>query len=110
MNVSFAVQVLSRTVAYLLKNYYDEKTYGTAKLSEYIDKMFDYLIVRNHVEGVKKRKSFPQTYINWSAFQKVEKWFLKVPTEPDDEYLWQTRQFLSDWEGQNISKLGNLRV
>ena len=32
----------------------------------------------------------------------IGKWFLTVPIELKGEYHWQTRQLLSDWEGQNI--------
>ena len=60
MNVSFAVQVLSSTVAYVLRNYYGEETHGTAELCKYMDTFFDFLNVRNQIEGVKKRKSFLQ--------------------------------------------------
>ena len=37
MNVSFVVQVLSSTVAYVLRNYYGKETHGTAELCEYMD-------------------------------------------------------------------------
>ena len=64
MNVSFAVQVLSSTVANVLRNYYGEETHGTVELSEYMDKFFDCLNARNQIEGVKNRKSFLQPYTN----------------------------------------------
>ena len=58
MNITFAVQVRSSTVAHVLKNYYGKETHGTAKLCEYMDKIFECLNVRNQIEGVKKMKSF----------------------------------------------------
>ena len=62
MNVSFAVQVISSTVANVIRNYYGEETHGTAKLRKYMDKFFDCLNVRNQIGGLKKRKSFLQPY------------------------------------------------
>ena len=58
MNITFAVQVLSSTVAHVLKNYYGKETHGTAKLCEYMDKIFECLNVTNQIEGVKRMKSF----------------------------------------------------
>ena len=66
MNVSFAVQVVSSTAANVLRNYYGEEIHGTAKLCEYMDKLFDYSSVRNQIEGAKKRKPFLQSHTNLS--------------------------------------------
>ena len=46
MNVSFAVQVLSSTVANVLRNYYGEETHGTAKLCQCMDRFLDCLNVK----------------------------------------------------------------
>ena len=58
MNASFAVEVLSSTVANVPSNYYGEETHGTAKLSEYMDKFLDCLNTRNQIEGVKNVSHF----------------------------------------------------
>ena len=79
MNVSFAAQVLSNTIANVLRNYYGEKTHVTAKLCEYMDKFFDCLNVRKQIKGVKKRKSFLQPYtdLNDERFKRLKSDFLQ---------------------------------
>ena len=47
MRVRLATQVLSQSVANVLRNYYPADTHGTAELCEYMDKFFDCLNVRS---------------------------------------------------------------
>ena len=54
MSVSLAAQVLSQTVANVLKHYYSDATHATATFCENLDKFFDCINVRNQTEGIKE--------------------------------------------------------
>ena len=78
MNVSFAIQVLSSTVANVLRNYHGEETWHCKDLWIY-GQFFGCLNVRNQIEGVKKRKSFlkPYTNLNDERFKQLKNDFLQ---------------------------------
>ena len=89
-----AAQVLSNTVANILRLYYPQDTQGTSELCEKVDKFFDCLNVRNQMEGIKKRKPFLEPYrsVNDPRFEWLENSFLR---------------YLSDWKESTINRPGN---
>ncbi len=71
MNVRLAVQVLSQSVAKILKEYYPTSTHATSELCDNMDKFFDSLNVRSQNEGLYKRKPYLLPYRSIS-----DEWFL----------------------------------
>ena len=57
MNVRLEVQVLSKSVANISRNYYPCETRKTAEFCEMMYNFFDILNVRNSVEGIKTKNS-----------------------------------------------------
>ena len=62
MRVNLAAQVLSSTMAAVLKAFGPPEAAGTAKLCEMVDGFFDCLNVRSKTEHVRKRKPFLAPY------------------------------------------------
>ena len=58
MNVRLAVQVLSKSVANILRNYYPCETHKTAEFCEMMNNFFDIFNARNSVAGIKTKNSF----------------------------------------------------
>ena len=94
MRVNLAAQVLSATVAAVLKNYGPPEAAGTAKYCEMVDKFFDCLNVRNTKEYECKRKPFLAPY-----------------TDADDErFTWLESEFLpylSSWKESTENRDGD---
>ena len=78
MTVRFAVQVLSETVANVLKKSNDPEVLGTAQFCEMADKFFDCVNVRSLDEAKHKRKPFlaPYSSLEDSRFDWLKKTFL----------------------------------
>ena len=87
MNVRLAAQILSNTIANILRLYYPQEMHGTAEVCEYMDNFFDCLNVRNQLEGIKKRKPFLEPYRN----------------QNDDRFNWLENKFLKFLEKWKIS-------
>ena len=66
MRVNLAAQVLSASVAAVLKAFGPPETAATAKLCEMVDSFFDCLNVRSRTEHVRKHKPYlsPYTSVN----------------------------------------------
>ena len=62
MRVNLAAQVLSASVASVLKSFGPLEAAGTAKLCKMVDNFFDCLNVRNQLEHERKRKPFLAPY------------------------------------------------
>ena len=62
MRVNLAAQVLSASVASVLKSFGPLEAAGTAKLCKMVDNFFDCLNVRNRLEHERKRKPFLAPY------------------------------------------------
>ncbi|PFX29941.1 hypothetical protein AWC38_SpisGene5248 [Stylophora pistillata] len=62
MRVNLAAQVLSSTMAAVLKAFVPPEAAGTAKLCEMVDGFFDCLDVRSRIEHIRKRKPFLAPY------------------------------------------------
>ena len=62
MRVNLAAQVLSASVAAVLKTFGPPETAATAKLCEMVDSFFDCLNVRSTTEHQRKRKPFLAPY------------------------------------------------
>ena len=62
MRVSLAAQILSSTVAAVLKSFGPPDATGTSKLCEMVDPYFDCLNVRSTTEHQRKRKPFLTPY------------------------------------------------
>ena len=62
MRVSLAAQVLSASVASVLKAFGTPEAAGTARLCEMVDQLFDCLNVRSLTEHKRKRKPFLAPY------------------------------------------------
>ena len=94
MNVRFATQILSESVANILCEYYPQGTQATSELCDKMDKFFDCLNVRNQIEGIKKRKAFLEPYrdINDHRFEWLINVFLK---------------YLADWKLSTQNRPGN---
>ena len=58
MNIQFAVQVLSKSVADVLRNYYPCETHETAEFFEMMNNLFDIFNVRNSEKGIKTKNFF----------------------------------------------------
>lgn len=78
MRVNLAAQVLSSSVAAVMKTYSPHDTAATAKLCEMMDSFFDCLNVRSTFEHQRKRKPFlaPYTSRQDARFQWLESDFL----------------------------------
>ena len=62
MRVNLAAQVLSSTVATVLRSFGPPEAAGTTKLCEIVDSFFDCLNVRSRTEHIRKRKPFLAPY------------------------------------------------
>ena len=78
MRVNLAAQVLSHTMASVLRLYGNANSAATAQLCEMMDKFFDCANVRSTTEGERNLKPFlkPYTDINDERFEFLEKDFL----------------------------------
>ena len=78
MNVRMAAQVLSTSVANILRTYYPPETHGTAMLCDFMDQLFDCTNVRNQSEGTTKLKPFlvPYRDVKDERFYLLESVFL----------------------------------
>lgn len=78
MRVNLAVQILSASVANVLKSFGPPDTIATSKLCEMMDNFFDCLNVRNQHEHVRKRKPFlkPYSSLNDQRFAWLTNYFL----------------------------------
>ena len=79
MRVSLAVQILSSTMATVLRKYIGGEANATAKFCEMVDAYFDCLNVRNKSEHIRKRKPnlAPYEDVNDRRFTWLENEFLK---------------------------------
>ena len=94
MRVSLAAQILSSTVAAVVKSFGPPDATGTAKLCEMMDSYFDCLNVRSTTEHQRKRKPFLAPY------RSVD----------DPRFLWLTNDFLGylrDWKESTAQRPGN---
>ena len=94
MRVSLAAQILSATVAAVMKSFGPPDATGTAKLCEMMDSYFDCLNVRSTTEHQRKRKPFLAPY------RSVD----------DPRFLWLTNDFLGylrDWKESTAQRPGN---
>lgn len=94
MRVNLAAQVLSASVAAVLKAFSPPETAGTAKLCEMVDSFFDCLNVRSTQEHQKKRKPFLAPYI--STTDKRFDWL-------EGEFL----KYLKEWKQSTLNRPGN---
>ena len=62
MNVRLVVQVLSKSEANILRNYYPCKTHKTTEFFEIMNNGFDIFNVRNSVKGIKTKNCFLQPF------------------------------------------------
>eukprot|EP00794_Sanderia_malayensis_P013209 gene13209-14561_t len=94
MRVHLAVQVLSTTVANVLKVYGPGDAKGTAEFCQKLDMFFDCLNVRNTQEHIKTKKPFlaPYKCLDDSRFQWLELEFLK--------YLDDWKKFVGERKGK----------
>ena len=78
MRVNLAAQVLSATVAAVMRSFGSPDATATAKLCEMMDSFFDCLNVRSTTEYQRKRKPFlaPYTSVNDQRFAWLENDFL----------------------------------
>ena len=79
MRVNFAAQVLSATMASVIRYHSDKPDYeGTAKFCEFMDKFFDCTNARSCTEGQRALKPFqmPYTSINDERFDRLMDDFL----------------------------------
>ncbi len=94
MKVSLAAQVLSSTMANVLKNFGPPDAAGTADFCEQMDRFFDCFNVRSTSEGERVRKSFLLPYKDCN----------------DDRFSWLTDVFLnylSKWKESIKERPGN---
>ena len=90
MRVNLAAQVLSSTMAAVLREFGPPEVAGTAMFCEMFDKFFDCLNVRSTKEGERKRKEFLMPYASVS----------------DARFSWLENDFLgylSDWD-ENVNR------
>jgi len=94
MNVRLATQILSLSVANILKTYYPQDTHKTAELCNIMDKFFDCANVRNQGEGTMKKKQFllPFTSVNDPRFEWLQNDFLN---------------FFINWKNNIDNRIGN---
>lgn len=94
MRVSLAAQVLSASMAAVLRSFGPPGTAGTAKLCEMFDSFFDCLNVRSKIEHQRKRKPFlaPYTSTDDPRFPWLE-----------DEFL----GYLKQWKECTLNRPGN---
>ena len=78
MRVDLAAQVLSASMAAIIRQYGGPELTATAKYCEMVDKFFDCLNVRSTAEHIRKRKPFlaPYTDMNDQRFEWLENNFL----------------------------------
>ena len=89
MRVNLAAQVLSSTMASVLKKFGPPEAGGTAKFCEMMDKFFDCFNVRSLSESTKTRKAFLLPYENAN----------------DERFSWLTDEFLHYlFEWQEVSR------
>ena len=93
MSVNLAAQVLSQSVANVLRNYYPDDTHATATFCENLDKCFDCANVRNQTEGITKRREnlMPFRDINDHRF----------------EWLHSFLEYLKKWKESTVNLPGN---
>jgi len=94
MRVNLAAQVLSASVAAVLKEFSAPDTAGTAKLCEMVDSFFDCLNVRSTQEHQRKRKPFLAPYTSTT----------------DERFDWLESEFLTylrDWKQSTLTRQGN---
>ena len=94
MRVSLAAQVLSATVATVLRSFGPPDTEATSKLCMMMDSYFDCLNVRSTTEHIRKKKPFLAPYMS----------------QNDGRFLWLTNDFLGflrDWKHSIINRPGN---
>eukprot|EP00112_Aurelia_sp_Birch-Aquarium-sp1_P022151 Seg6146.2 transcript_id=Seg6146.2/GoldUCD/mRNA.D3Y31 product="Transposable element P transposase" protein_id=Seg6146.2/GoldUCD/D3Y31 len=106
MRVSLAAQVLSASMANVLKNFGPPDAAATAELCEQMDKFFDSFNVRSILEGERRRKSFLLPYedtddqiFSWLTdvfLEYLSKWKESISQRPGnfDESAW-ARMFIS---------------
>ena len=75
MRVNLAAQVLSASVASVLKSFGPPEVAATAKLCEMVDSFFDCLNVRSMTEHVRKRKPFLAPYTSLDDRRYVNSYF-----------------------------------
>ena len=94
MRVSLAAQVLSATVAAVLRSFGPPDAEATSKLCEMMDSYFDCLNVRSRTEHLRKRKPFVAPYSSVN----------------DPRFLWLTNDFLGflrDWKDSIACRPGD---
>ena len=93
MRVNHAAQVLSATMASVLKAFGPPDIAGTAKFCEMMDKFFDCFNVRSSSEGTKTRKAFllPYEDVNDERFSLLTDEFL--------HYLFEWQRSIKDQPG-----------
>ena len=97
MRVNLAAQVLSASVAAVLKAFGTQDTAATAKLCEMVDSFFDCLNVRSTNEHQRKRKPFLAPYTS---------------TE-DLRFTWLEGEFLTylkEWKQSTLERPGNFNT
>ena len=97
MTVKFAVQVLSKTVATVLRMTGKESIMETAKFCEMMDSFFDCLNVRSIEEAKRKRKPFllPYESVNDPRFDWLENEFLLYFSRWEESTLQRSGDFSS---------------
>ena len=103
MRVNLAAQVLSASVAAVLKAFSPPDTAATAQLCEMVDSFFDCLNVRSTSEHQRKRKPFlaPYTSVHDERFQWLESNFLGYLRE----WLQSTKEREGDFTKNARSKM-----
>lgn len=94
MHESLAAQILSSTVAAVLKSFGPPDATGTSKLCEMVDSYFDCLNVHSTTEHQRKRKPFLAPYRSLD----------------DPRFLWLTNDFLGylrAWKDSTTQHLGD---
>jgi len=94
MPVNLAAQVLSASVAAVLKAFSPPETAGTAKFCKIVDSYFDYLNVHSTQEHQRKRKTFLYPYTS-TTDQRFD-WL-------EDEFL----TYLKEWKQSTLDQPGN---
>ena len=93
MRVNLAAQILSASLAAVLKNFGPPEAQGTAKLCEIMDSFFDCLDVRSTAEAKRKRKPFLAPY--------------KSVDDERIEWLIQFLEYLKRWKESTENRPGN---
>ena len=87
MNVRLAVQVFSKIIANILRNYYPCETQKTAEFCEMMNNFFDMFNIRNSVEGSKTKNSFLKPFTS----------------DTDERFEWLRYTFLPYFTNWNLS-------